>query len=80
MFSKQDDGGLFPTFSASIAPQHDLQVTGGVGILTSQGQDLDFGQFLLESDFDFVGKHLSTGFGEEVTGGVDVLQNEGRAL
>lgn len=48
--------------------------------LVAQGQDLDFGQFLLESDFDFVEKHLNTGVGEEVISGAGMLQNEGRAL
>jgi hypothetical protein len=74
-----DHGCSFPTSSAGIAPQHDLQVNGDVTTLVPQGQDLDFGQFLLESDFDFVEKHLNTGVGEEVTG-ADMLQHEGRVL
>ena len=77
---QQDHGCPFPNVSAGIAPQHDSQVNGGMTTLVAQGQDLDFGQFLLESDFDFVEKHLNTGVGEEVISGAGMLQNEGRAL
>ncbi|KAF1922890.1 uncharacterized protein M421DRAFT_426386 [Didymella exigua CBS 183.55] len=68
------------TMPAGIAIQHDVQVNGGATSLMPHNQDLDFGQFLLESDFDFVAGHLNTRLGEEVTSGADMLQNEGRSL